>query len=52
MTHDTSFTEQLLGFVRSKTLLILDRDFYDFTFFARLIDQGCHLISTQSQCDP
>lgn len=45
MTHDTSFTEQLLGLVSGKTLLILDRGFYDFTFFARLIEQGCHLIT-------
>lgn len=45
MTHDTNFTQQLLNFVGCKTLLILDRGFYDFTFFARLIDQGCHLIT-------
>lgn len=45
MTHDTNFTEQLLNFVSDKTLLILDRGFYDFTFFARLINKGCQLIT-------
>lgn len=45
MTHDTSFTEQLLNFVSGKTLLILDRGFYDFTFFAQLINKGCQLIT-------
>lgn len=45
MTHDTNFTGQVLDFVSGKTLLILDRGFYDFTFFARLIDKGCHLIT-------
>lgn len=45
LTHDTNFTEQLLDLVSRQTLLILDRGFYDFTFFARLLDQGCHLIT-------
>lgn len=45
MANDTSFTEKLLGFVRAQSLLILDRGFYDFTFFARLLDKGCHLIT-------
>lgn len=45
MTHDTTFTTKLLGFVRRQNLLILDRGFYDFTFFAQLINQGCHLIT-------
>lgn len=45
LTHDTSFTQQLLDFVKSKSLLILDRGFYDFTFFAQLIGKGCHLIT-------
>jgi hypothetical protein len=45
MSHDTSFSEQLLAFASEKTLLILDRGFYDFTFFARLVDQGTQLIT-------
>jgi len=45
MTHDTNFTQKLLDLVRDKTLLILDRGFYDFAFFARLIDKGVHLIT-------
>jgi hypothetical protein len=45
MAYDTNFTQRLLNLSRGKTLLILDRGFYDFTFFARLIDQGSHLIT-------
>ena len=45
MTHDSSFTQKLLDLVSGKTLLILDRGFYDFTFFARLVDQGTQLIT-------
>ena len=44
MAHDTNFTQNLLDLVNTKTLLILDRGFYDFTFFARLVDQGVHLM--------
>ena len=45
MTHDTTFTQKLLDLTGEKTLLILDRGFYDFTFFARLVDQGTQLIT-------
>jgi hypothetical protein len=45
MAYDTNFTQQLLDLVPQNTLLILDRGFYDFTFFARLVDQGAHLIT-------
>lgn len=45
MTHDTTFAQKLLDLVSGKTLLILDRGFYDFTFFARLLDKGVHLIT-------
>jgi hypothetical protein len=45
MSHDTSFSEKLLDLVGGKTLLILDRGFYDFTFFARLVGQGTQLIT-------
>lgn len=43
--YDTNFTAKLLDLVGAKTLLILDRGFYDFTFFAHLIDLGAHFIT-------
>jgi hypothetical protein len=43
--HDTTFTEQLVELTGIKTLLILDRGFYDFTFFARLMVQGTQFIT-------
>jgi hypothetical protein len=45
MAYDTNFTQQFLDLVSGKTLLILDRGFYDFTFFAQLMDKGAHLIT-------
>lgn len=45
MAYDTNFIQKLLDLVSGKTLLILDRGFYDFAFFARLVDQGTHLIT-------
>ncbi len=38
--HDTTFMPDLLLLATSKTLLILDRGFYDFDFFALLLKQG------------
>lgn len=38
--HDTNFLDQIRAFAQSGTLWIFDRGFYDFTFFADLIDQG------------
>ncbi len=35
--HDTNFVDDLLNLSTAKTLLILDRGFYDFKFFLRLI---------------
>ena len=35
--HDTKFLSDLLNLATAKTLLILDRGFYDFQFFLRLI---------------
>ncbi len=35
--HDTNFLDELLNLATAKTLLILDRGFYDFKFFLRLI---------------
>jgi len=44
-THDTSFIPELLAFVPKKTLLLLDRGFYDFKFFAALVEQGSAFIT-------
>jgi hypothetical protein len=38
--HDASFLSRILEFAQAGTLWIFDRGFYDFTFFADLIDQG------------
>lgn len=38
--HDTNFTAQLLKVSRRGTLWLLDRGFYDFNFFAQLIERG------------
>lgn len=35
--HDTNFIENLLNLATAKTLLILDRGFYDFLFFSSLM---------------
>lgn len=43
--NDTSFIPHLLALVKAKTLLILDRGFYDFKFFAALIEQGADFIT-------
>lgn len=43
--NDTSFITQLLALVQAKTLLILDRGFYDFNFFAALIEQEAAFIT-------
>jgi len=44
-TSDVSFIPDLLALVSTKTLLILDRGFYDFTFFASLIEQQAAFIT-------
>lgn len=44
-THDTSFISELLAFVPKKTLLLLDRGFYDFKFFTALVKQGAAFIT-------
>jgi len=43
--NDVSFMPDLLALVPAKTLLVLDRGFYDFTFFAHLIDQQAAFIT-------
>jgi hypothetical protein len=42
---DTRFEENLLELVSAKTLLLLDRGFYHFGFWQRLIDQGIDFIT-------
>ena len=42
---DTNFIPQILALVTNQTLLILDRGFYDFQFFADLMAKGAHFIS-------
>lgn len=44
-TNDTSFMPELLALVKAKTLLILDRGFYDFEFFAALMAQQVAFIT-------
>lgn len=43
--NDTTFMPELLLLATTKTLLILDRGFYDFDFFALLIKQGTAFIT-------
>lgn len=43
--HESSFMPELLALVKAKTLLILDRGFYDFKFFAALIEQQVDFIT-------
>lgn len=43
--HDTTFGTDLLLLATTQTLLILDRGFYDFTFFALLLKQGTAFIT-------
>jgi hypothetical protein len=43
--HDSSFMPELLALIKAKTLLILDRGFYDFEFFAALIEQKVAFIT-------
>ncbi len=42
---DTRFEENLLELVSAKTLLLLDRGFYHFQFWQKLIDRGIHFIT-------
>lgn len=43
--NEATFIPDLLALVRAKTLLVLDRGFYDFTFFADLIDKQAAFIT-------
>ncbi|NQZ63880.1 IS4 family transposase [Crocosphaera sp.] len=44
-TNDTKFEEDLLKIVEASTLLLLDRGFYHFNFWQRLIDRKIHFIT-------
>ena len=43
--HDTNFLTDLLNLATAKTLLILDRGFYDFKFFLLLIAKQIDFIT-------
>ena len=43
--HDTTFIADLLALVKANTLLVLDRGFYDFDFFAALIEKQAAFIT-------
>jgi hypothetical protein len=45
LAFDTHFIPSLLALVGNKTLLILDRGFYDFQFFANLMAKGTDFIT-------
>ena len=45
LAFDTNFIPNLLELVNEKTLLILDRGFYDFQFFDDLMTSGAHFIT-------
>ena len=47
--NDTNFETDLLNLVQAKTLLLLDRGFYHFQFFALLISQQVDFI-TRAHC--
>ena len=47
--HDTTFIPDLLALVKAKTLLVLDRGFYDFDFFADLIKRKVAFITRPKQ---
>lgn len=42
---DTKLEENILNLVTAKTLLLLDRGFYNFRFWQQLIDQEVHFIT-------
>lgn len=44
--HDTHFITEILALIKtSQPLLLFDRGFYDFSFFAQVIDAGAHFIT-------
>ena len=45
LTHDTHFQAKILSLVQAGTLWILDRGFYDFTFFDDVLDRNGQFIT-------
>jgi hypothetical protein len=45
LAHDTNFQAKILSMVHAGTLWILDRGFYDFTFFDDVIERKGHFIT-------
>ncbi|PAX49080.1 IS4 family transposase [Brunnivagina elsteri] len=45
LAHDTNFLDDLINIASAKTLLVLDRGFYDFGFFLRLIAKQIDFIT-------
>lgn len=45
LAHDTNFLDDLINIASAKTLLVLDRGFYDFGFFLRLIAKQVNFIT-------
>jgi hypothetical protein len=45
LAHDTNFLDDLINIASAKTLLVLDRGFYDFGFFLRLIAKQVDFIT-------
>jgi len=44
--HDSNFIPEILALIKTKKpLLLFDRGFYDFCFFAQVIDTGAHFIT-------
>jgi hypothetical protein len=44
--HDTHFMTEILALIKiSKPLLLFDRGFYDFRFFAQVLETGAHFIT-------
>ncbi len=44
-TNDTKLEQDILNLVTGKTLLLLDRGFYHFSFWLQLIEREIHFIS-------
>ena len=50
-TSDTKLEEDILNLVSAKTLLLLDRGFYHFSFWLQLIEKKIHFISRLKKAD-
>lgn len=50
-TNDTKLEQDILNLVTGKTLLLLDRGFYHFSFWLQLIEREIHFISRLKKAD-